>query len=41
MGGVDAYTKFPIEKLPDREIEVFQLIGEGNWSYEQVKKDRE
>lgn len=29
VGGIDSYTKFPIERLTDRELEVFQLIGKG------------
>lgn len=29
VGGVDAYNKFPIDRLTDRELEVFQLIGKG------------
>jgi DNA-binding NarL/FixJ family response regulator len=29
VGGVDSYDKFPIERLTDRELEVFQLIGKG------------
>jgi DNA-binding NarL/FixJ family response regulator len=29
VGGVDAYNKYPIETLTDRELEVFQFIGQG------------
>jgi DNA-binding NarL/FixJ family response regulator len=29
IGGADSYDKFPIERLTDRELEVFQLIGKG------------
>ncbi|MDD5169197.1 MAG: response regulator transcription factor [Syntrophales bacterium] len=29
VGGIDTHDKFPMEKLTDRELEVFQLIGKG------------
>jgi DNA-binding NarL/FixJ family response regulator len=38
VGGVDAYDKFPIERLTDRELEVFQLIGKGLSSNEIASK---
>jgi DNA-binding NarL/FixJ family response regulator len=29
VGGADSYDKLPMERLTDRELEVFQLIGKG------------
>jgi DNA-binding NarL/FixJ family response regulator len=38
VGGVDSYDKFPIERLTDRELEVFQLIGKGCSTNEIARK---
>jgi DNA-binding NarL/FixJ family response regulator len=29
VGGLDSYDRFPMERLTDRELEVFQFIGKG------------
>jgi len=29
VGGADSYDKFPIDRLTDRELEVFHMIGKG------------
>jgi DNA-binding NarL/FixJ family response regulator len=38
VGGADSYDKLPMERLTDRELEVFQLIGSGFSTNEIARK---